>query len=104
LMNRFELDQLRVLDLFSGTGNISLEFASRGAVEIIAVDRDNQSIRFLKKFAEDHQMKQIRTIRSDVFKFLEMETDTFDLIFADPPYDLPQMNQIAPKILKRNLL
>jgi 16S rRNA (guanine(966)-N(2))-methyltransferase RsmD len=88
LYNQFDFEEIRVLDLFSGTGNISLEFASRGVPEVISVDREFGCFNYLKKISKELNLATIQPFRSDVFKFLEMETERFDLIFADPPYDL----------------
>lgn len=104
LQNQFDFENLKVLDLFSGTGNISIEFASRGVPEIYSVDRDFGCISYLKSLIKQFNLSNIKAIKSDVFKYLELETEQFDLIFADPPYDLPQINLIAPKVLERNLL
>ena len=104
LYNQFDFENLKVLDLFSGTGNISLEFASRGVQEIYSVDRDFGCINYLRVLVKQYDLSAIKPIKSDVFKYLEMETEKFDLIFADPPYDLPQINMIAAKVLDRNLL
>jgi 16S rRNA (guanine(966)-N(2))-methyltransferase RsmD len=83
--NRYYFDELSVLDLFTGTGNISFEFASRGVISITSVDKDYGCIRFVKKTAEEFTMP-IHTMKMDVFKYLEQTNQTFDLIFADPPY------------------
>jgi 16S rRNA (guanine966-N2)-methyltransferase len=104
LYNQFDFENLKVLDLFSGTANITMEFASRGVPEIYAVDRDFGCINNLKSLIKQYDLSCIRPIKSDVFKYLETETEQFDLIFADPPYDLPQMNLIATKVLEKNLL
>jgi 16S rRNA (guanine(966)-N(2))-methyltransferase RsmD len=104
LYNQFDFNAIRVLDLFSGTGNISLEFASRMVPEVLSVDRDRNCLHFLKTTAQKHQLEQIKTYQADVFKFLALETEPFDLIFADPPYDLPQINNIAEKVFERNLV
>ncbi len=104
LYNQYDFDSIRVLDLFSGTGNISLEFASRMVPEIVSVDRNKGCILFLKSMMEKHRLDTIKTYQADVFKFLELETEPFDLIFADPPYDLPQLNQIPQKVFERNLV
>ncbi len=104
LFNQFDFEKIRVLDLFSGTGNISLEFASRGVPEICSVDRDFGCINYLKTLQRQYDLPAIKVVKSDVFKFLETETQQYDLIFADPPYDLPQLNAIAAKVLDRGLL
>jgi 16S rRNA (guanine(966)-N(2))-methyltransferase RsmD len=93
-----------VLDLFSGTGNISMEFASRGAQEVISVDNAMGCIKYLKELAQQHKANNITTFKADVFKFLKEETESFDLIFADPPYDLPQIPQIAELVFEKELL
>ncbi|WP_304067226.1 16S rRNA (guanine(966)-N(2))-methyltransferase RsmD [Pedobacter glucosidilyticus] len=104
LTNQLEISDLKILDLFSGTGNISLEFASRGAQEIIAVDRDFGCYGYLKAISKDLNLTQIKAIKSDVFKFLNTENQTFDLIFADPPYDLTNIPEIAKIIFNKQLL
>ena len=104
LYNQYDFEQIRVLDLFSGTGNISLEFASRGVKDITAVDKDFSCFNYLKKVAQQYKLESIKPYKADVFKFLELETEPFDLIFADPPYDLPQITEIAIKVFERNLV
>ncbi len=104
LYNQFDFDTINVLDLFSGTGNISIEFASRGVPSITSVDRDFGCYNYLKSVAKQYDLQAIQPNKADVFKFLEMETKKYDLIFADPPYDLPQMNLLAPNIFKKDLL
>lgn len=104
LNNRIDFDQIEVLDLFSGTGNISLEFASRGAKSITSVDRNFGCYNFLKRTANEHQFDQINPLKEDVFKFLENENQTYDLIFADPPYDLSKIPMIASIIFEKKLL
>jgi 16S rRNA (guanine966-N2)-methyltransferase len=104
LLNKIEFEGIKVLDLFSGTGNISLEFASRGASEVISVDRSIQCINYLKDTSRQHKLIQIKTYKADVFKYLELETEPYDLIFADPPYDLNQIPEIPKIIFDKNLL
>jgi len=104
LNNQFDFEELKVLDLFSGTGSLSLEFASRGCPDITSVDKNVGCYNFLRNTAKQHQLSTIKATRADVFKFLEQETDTFDLIFADPPFDIPQIPLIPEIVFKRNLL
>ncbi|HEY0055968.1 MAG TPA: RsmD family RNA methyltransferase [Pedobacter sp.] len=104
LNNVIDFDGLKVLDLFSGTGNISMEFASRGAIEVISVDNDIGCITYLKELAKQHRTDNITTFKADVFKFLKEEPESFDLIFADPPYDMPQIPQIAEHVFVKKLL
>lgn len=104
LNNIIDFEELKVLDLFSGTGNITLEFASRGAKNISAVDRNFGCFNYLKKTAINLNLSNINSIKADVFKYLENETEKYDLIFADPPYDLSTIPLIAPLIFKKQLL
>ncbi|AWG26966.1 16S rRNA (guanine(966)-N(2))-methyltransferase RsmD [Flavobacterium kingsejongi] len=89
LNNYFSFEGLKVLDLFSGTGNISYEFGSRGSDNITSVDGDFGCIKYIKQTAEEFDFN-ISAIKSDVFKFLEKNKASYDLIFADPPYNLDQ--------------
>ncbi|MHC5354147.1 RsmD family RNA methyltransferase [Myroides sp. LJL115] len=89
LNHHFNLTQLTVLDLFAGTGNISYEFASRGVEQIISVDQDYGCINFIKKTAKEFDLN-ITAFKSDVFKFVEKHQQSYDIVFADPPYDFTQ--------------
>jgi len=105
LNNRFYFDELEVLDLFSGTGNISFEFASRGTEKITAVDGHQGCVRYISKTALELDFS-IKTIKSDVFKFLKNTPEKFDLVFADPPYDFEteQFLDIANLVFENELL
>ena len=104
LLNKIDFEGIRVLDLFSGTGNISLEFASRGAAQIISVDRSIHCVNYLKDTARQHGLTNIKVFKDDVFKYLQHETDQFDLVFADPPYDLNGIPKIPKIIFDKQLL
>ena len=105
LNNRYYFDGLKVLDLFSGTGNISFEFASRDAGEIIAVDSFPGCVQYISKTAKELDFP-IDAIKSDVFKYLERTLEKFNIIFADPPYsfDQAQFLKIVDLVLERDLL
>jgi 16S rRNA (guanine966-N2)-methyltransferase len=105
LNNTFYFDDIAVLDLFAGTGNISYEFASRGTKDIISVDQDFGCIKFINQTTETFKMP-IKTIKSDVFKYLEKASLKFDVIFADPPYDfsLEQFSKIPELVFQNALL
>jgi 16S rRNA (guanine(966)-N(2))-methyltransferase RsmD len=104
LQNQIEFDNITVLDLFAGTGNISFEFASRGAKQVISVDRSIHCLNYIKDTARQHQLSQIKTFKADIFKYLELETEHYDLIFADPPYDMNHIPEIPKIIFEKNLL
>ncbi|UAB82960.1 RsmD family RNA methyltransferase [Zunongwangia sp. SCSIO 43204] len=105
LNNHYHFSALRVLDLFSGTGNIAYEFASRGAEAITAVDGNFECIKFIKKTAGELDYS-ITAIKSDVFKYLERAPIKADVIFADPPYDFSTEDflKIAELVFENNLL
>ena len=98
LLNQIEFEDITVLDLFSGTGNIAMEFASRGAAQVTGIDRSLQCIHYLKDTARQHGLTNVQTFKADVFKYLDVETEQYDLVFADPPYDLNKIPEI-PKII-----
>lgn len=87
LENHFYLQEISVLDLFSGTGNISYEFASRGCTSISSVDAHPACVQYIHKTAKTLDLP-IRAIKSDVFRFLDKARTKTDIVFADPPYDL----------------
>ena len=89
LNNYFSFDGLKILDLFSGTGNISFEFASRGSENITSVDQDFGCVKFIKQVATEYDFS-IAALKADVFQFLSKNNNSYDIIFADPPYALPQ--------------
>ena len=105
LNNQYHFSGLKVIDLFSGTGNISYEFASRGAAEIIAVDQHLECIKFINKISEELKLP-IRTIKSDVLKYLKATGETADIIFGDPPYDFTAdaLQAIVETTFSRGLL
>ncbi|MFT4848299.1 MAG: 16S rRNA (guanine966-N2)-methyltransferase [Sediminicola sp.] len=103
LNHRIDFDDVDMLDLFAGTGNISYEFASRGAKQITSVDADFGCIKFISKTAEDLEFP-IRAIKSDVYKYLTSAAGTFDLVFADPPYafTMEQMDSLVQSLYTNN--
>jgi 16S rRNA (guanine(966)-N(2))-methyltransferase RsmD len=105
LTNRIDFEELKVLDLFSGTGSISFEFFSRGCANVTTVELDYQHHEFIRSVIQKLGAKEeIRAIKGNAFKFCEQTVDQFDLIFADPPYDHPKFNEVPELILKNNLL
>ena len=103
LENKIDFNQIYVLDLFCGTGNISYEFASRGVKEVTAVDHQINALQFIQK-QSSHWGMNINTKKKNALSFLEITDDKYDVIFADPPYDFKRINEIHDIIFKRKLL
>ena len=104
LYNNFDFSELKVLDLFSGTGSISYEFASRGSISVISVESNFKHQSFIKKTIEEFGMQQVKSIKSDVFRYVKTCRDKFDIIFADPPYELKEIESIPDYIFEHNIL
>ncbi len=105
LNNTYYFEELSVLDLFSGIGSISFEFASRGAKEIISIDQHYNSVKFIEHTAHELALN-IKTIKSDVFPYLNKVKKQHDIIFADPPYNFSkeQLERIVTLIFNNELL
>tara|TARA_B100000809_G_scaffold144339_1_gene141937 strand:- start:28091 stop:28627 length:537 start_codon:yes stop_codon:yes gene_type:complete len=103
--NNYYFEDIQVFDLFSGTGNISYEFASRGTEEITAVDQHFGCIKYINEICKEFDFS-INTIKSDVYKFIEKTKIQADIIFADPPYNFTDDNfaKIATIVFNNNLL
>lgn len=92
------------LDLFAGTGSITLELLSRGCSRVISIEKDPLHCRFIQGFLEKLRDTAAIPVRGDVFKYLGQCRETFDFIFADPPYVLKEIPELPDLILERNLL
>ena len=102
LQHRIEFSNSRVLDLFSGTGSISYEFASRGVPHLTAVDQNKQCIAFINKTAQNLNLA-ITPIQKESLHFLQADSNNYDVIFADPPYDFEEAyySKLVDLALKR---
>ena len=104
LDNHIYFEDVRVLDLYAGTGSISYEFASRGSQYVISVDIDPGCIRFISEIATKLGFSGLKAIRSSSIGFLSHCNEKFDLIFADPPYELEGIEEVVNMIFNRQLL
>jgi len=104
LENRLDFDGLHALDLFAGTGAISFEFLSRGCASVTAVEKSGIQQAFIAKVARELNEKNLTLIRGDVFKFIAAARRKFDIIFADPPYDLPRFGEIPQLVIKSGMM
>jgi len=104
IQNTLEIESLKTLDLFGGTGSISFELASRGAPDLTIVEKDNSMIDFIKKTADQLKLENFKVIKMDVFRFIEQCSEQFNFIFAGPPYALSNIDELPVKIMEKNLL
>lgn len=104
LGNEYEFEELTVLDLFGGTGAVSFEFASRGASRVYCVEMARENASFIKTEAARLGLGNVTMVRDNVFDFLPICRERFDIIFADPPYDLEGIDSLPDKIFEYALL
>lgn len=102
--NDFNLEEIDVLDLFAGIGGITFEFASRGAKKVVTIEQDYNCVSFIKKTIKELDCKQINIFKNDVFRYLKKYDTQFDIIFADPPYALKNINEIPELVFEKDLL
>ncbi|MBK9389906.1 MAG: RsmD family RNA methyltransferase [Bacteroidetes bacterium] len=104
LNNRLDFETVIVLDLFSGTGCMSYEFASRGASEVHLVERDHVHISGIRKIINELGIENIKAIHIDVKAYLKTCKAKYDLVFADPPYELKWLRDIPDLVLDSGVL
>ena len=102
--NEMDIEGITALDLFSGTGSISYELASRDALHITAIEMSEKHISYIRKMCADLKIDNIRVMRQDVFRYLTSTQTSFDFIFADPPYALKELETIPSRIFEKGLL
>ena len=104
LNNEYEFEDLKVLDLFGGTGAIAFEFASRGASRVYCVEMVRENASFIKTEAGRLGLGNVTMVRDNVFDFLPICREKFDIIFADPPYALEGLETLPDKVLEQDIL
>ena len=104
LNNILDYEELSVLDLFSGTGAVSFEFISRGVREVTAIEINSKCTDFIKKSAQQFSVNNLHVVRSDVFDLLKRAYKKFDVIFADPPYQLEDLPTLPDLIFEKQML
>jgi 16S rRNA (guanine966-N2)-methyltransferase len=106
LANYYDFEELSVLDLFGGTGAISFEFASRGVPQVTCVENNYHHYSFIKKCIHELDLTSVvQPLKADVFTYLNKGViHPVRLIFADPPFDLPQFDKVLPTVLESGFL
>jgi len=104
LQHKIDIEGMKTLDLFGGTGSISYELASRGAGDLTLVEKDSTMYEFIRKTIRELRIENITTVKMDVFKFLEQCSEKFDFIFAGPPYALINIDELPRQIFEKDLL
>ncbi len=97
-------DGVKALDLFAGTGSISIELVSRGCDQVVSVEKDRAHYRFICKIMEEVKTDRCLPICADVFRYIQGGSGSYDFIFADPPYELKGLATIPDLIFENNLL
>ena len=104
LQHKIDIEGMKTLDLFGGTGSISYELASRGAGDLTLVEKDSTMYEFIRKTIRELRTENITPVKMDVFKFLEQCSEKFDFIFAGPPYALLNIDELPRQIFEKDLL
>ncbi len=104
LGNEYEFEDLKVLDLFAGTGAVGFEFASRGAARVYSVEMSRENATFIKTEAARLGLGNLTMVRDNVFDFIPVCHEKFDIVFADPPYALDGLETIPDRIFEKGLL
>ena len=104
LQHKIDIEGMKTLDLFGGTGSISYELASRGAGDLTLVEKDSTMYEFIRKTIRELRTENITPVKMDVFKFLEQCSEKFDFIFAGPPYALINIDELPRQIFEKDLL
>jgi 16S rRNA (guanine(966)-N(2))-methyltransferase RsmD len=104
LFNQYDFSELNVLDLFSGTGSIAYEFYSRECQSVTSVDQNIHCVKYIRSTKDALKMDTLDVVQANCFNFLEKAWKKYDIIFADPPYDMPDFDKIVKLVFERKLL
>lgn len=105
LNNYIDFEECVVLDLFAGTGSISYEFASRGVRRVVSVEMSDKHLDFIHKIRQELGLaKIVYPIKMNVFRYIQQGKEKFDVVFADPPYEMKELPQLPELVMSSNLL
>ena len=99
-----DFEDTRALDLFGGTGSITLELLSRGCPKVVTVEKDRKHFAFIASSLRTLNDPASTPICGDALKFIERSRETFDLVFADPPYALPELGELPDRVMNSDLV
>lgn len=99
-----DFESTKALDLFAGTGSITLELLSRGCPEVVSVERDRQHFSFINQVLRSLSDPAARPVCADALRYIQRASRSFDLVFADPPYALRELPELPERVLQSNLL
>lgn len=104
LGGKIDLEEIKVLELFSGSGSIGLEFISRGAESVVGIEISIQHIGYIKKVCSELNVNNYYLQKADVFKYLDSAKGSYDIVFADPPYAIKDLDKLPDLVLNNGLL
>ncbi len=104
LNNYVDYEECSVMDLFAGTGAVSIEFISRGVKDVTSIDINNACTEYIKSASKQLNINNIHVVRADVFDLLKRAYKKFDIIFADPPYALQDLPSLPDIVFQSNVL
>lgn len=105
LQNFLDFEEIKVLELFGGTGNLSYEFISRGCRQVTFVDKYPGCVKFVEKTARELDfLPSIRIVQADAFKFIDRSVERYDFIFADPPFAMALTDTLPNLVFEKNML
>lgn len=104
LDNAYEMEGLKVLDLFGGTGAVSFEFASRGVERVWCVEMSRDNAAFIRSEAARLGLDNVSVVHDNVFDFLPVCKEKFDIVFADPPYEMEGIETLPERVFSSNIL
>ena len=104
LHSRIDFEGLEVLDLYTGSGAVAMEFISRGVEHAVVVDNNYQSVKFISEIKEKWSVQNIEVIKNEALKYLDRCSVAYDIIFADPPYGSDEYEELLKIVFDKGLL
>ena len=105
-MLQFDIEGRKVLDLFSGSGQMALEALSRGAESAVMLDKSKEAVNIINKNAEKTRLAhKCKIYCADAFDYLKKNKgEKFDIVFIDPPYALKLVEKALGALINNDIL